>query len=356
MNIENFNMDGSSNPNDPDDFDNGNKKGNKLILVLFFILLVLCLVAGYFYITNSSNKNSDETNVAVQSSIETIVPDDEKEFENEVANISDSSITPVVDEETNNNAMALDISKVKAARAAEGAVKFVNHVVTSDEDLNSIASLYGLKVQTIISINEIKNISGVVEGVVLKIPDRNGRYYTVQSGDMLSTITNEYCPNLGWKTLQEINGLADTRLDVGDKIFIPDMSDIISNPTISTTANKFNLPTDGSIIAKYGQFFEDNKYNDDISLDGILIRSNNPIYASSSGVVVDIITANNRMSVKLSHEDGYESIYGNLSNTELRIGDEVSEKSIIGKLSTSDNILYFSIIQSGIPLDPESFF
>ena len=39
-------------------------------------------------------------------------------------------------------------------------------------------------------------------------------FYVVESGDMLSSIANKYAPNLGWKTLQDLNGLADTKLDI----------------------------------------------------------------------------------------------------------------------------------------------
>lgn len=357
MNRENFDMDGSPSYEEPEN--KNNKNSNRLIVVLFFILLILCLVAGYIYITNNNqSKNNESSQIEKvedkKTIIETIDTNNENSEDIDIKNISESDVSPVL-EDNEASPQAMDISKVKAAKAAEGAVKFNDHIVRANEDLNSIAAIYGLKVQTLISINEIKNISGVVEGVSLRIPDRNGRYYTVKSGDMLSTIANEYCPNLGWKTLQEINGLSDTRLDVGDKIFIPDMSDIIASPAINTASNKFIMPSDGTIVAKYGQFMEDNPYNDDISLDGILIKTSNPIHSSAEGVVVDKYNYNNKKVIKLSHEGGYESLYGNLQSTDLTIGQDVSIQDIIGELS-SDKILYFSIIQSGIPLDPESFF
>lgn len=356
MNRDNFDMDGS--PSNEINEDKNQKKNNIFIVLIFFVLLVLCLVVGYFYIIKNVDSNTEESKVEIieesKPNVETIDINNGNKNDSQVKNISDSNVLPVVEDEEDKT-LALDISKVQSAKAAQGAVHFVEHVVGSNEDLNSIANLYNLKVKTLISINDIKNVSGVKEGVVLSIPDRNGRYYIVQPGDMLSTISNEYCPNLGWKTLQEINGLTDTLLDVGDKIFIPDMSDIIANPTINTASNKFNLPTDGAIIAKYGQFIEDNPYNDDISLDGVLIKTNKPIYASANGIVVDIYNFNGKKVIKLSHEDGYESLYGNLDNISFSIGDEVNTQQIIGDLA-KNNILYFSIIQSGIPLDPESFF
>ncbi len=364
MNRENFDMDGSLDIED--NTSNKNNKKNKSARIMSFILILLIIVsaiAGYLYIKEFKNDNTNKSNPSTkQTSIETI--ENENPVKPETAlptteipstNITDTKVNLGI-ENIENDTIALDISKVKSDKAKEGAVQFIDHIVQANEDLNSIAKLYGLKLQTLISINEIKNISGVTEGVVLSIPDRNGRFYVVQSGDMLSTIANEYCPNLGWKTLQEINGLTDTRLDVGDKIFIPDMSEINTNPAINTSLNKFVKPSNGTIIAKYGQFMEDNLYNDDITLDGILIRTDSIIVASAKGSVVDILNKNGKKNVKIAHDGGYVTIYGNLETTQLSIGDDVDINSEVGTVSPSDNILYFAIIQGGIPLDPESFF
>lgn len=364
MNRENFDMDGSLDIEDNESKKNNKKnKSARIMSFILILLIIVCVIAGYYYIKEikTVNKNLTDTK-KTETSIETI--ENESLINQEpVLSTNEPSPTNITDttvnlgiENTENNTIALDISKVKSDKAKKGAVQFVNHIVQSNEDLNSIAKLYGLKVQTLISINEIKNISGVTEGVVLSIPDRNGRFYEVQSGDMLSTIANKYCPNLGWKTLQEMNGLTDTRLDVGDKIFIPDMSEINSNPAINTSLNKFIKPTNGTIIAKYGQFMEDNIYNDDISLDGILIRTNSIIVASAKGSVVDILNKNGKKNVKIAHDGGYVTMYGNLETTQLSIGDDVDINTEIGIVSNDNNILYFAIIQGGIPLDPESFF
>lgn len=362
MNRENFDMDGSLDIED--NTSNKNNKKSKSARIMSFILILLIIVsaiAGYYYIkelkTDNTNINNPKTKQTSIETIENTINEEQLQPTTEISstNISDTKVNLGI-ENIDDDTIALDISKVKSDKAKEGAVQFVEHIVQSNEDLNSIAKLYGLKVQTLISINEIKNISGVTEGVILSIPDRNGRFYVVQSGDMLSTIANKYCPNLGWKTLQEINGLTDTRLDVGDKIFIPDMSEINANPAINTSLNKFIKPSNGIIIAKYGQFMEDNIYNDDISLDGILIRTNSIIVASAKGSVVDILNKNGKKNIKIAHDGGYVTIYGNLEATQLSIGDDVDINTEIGTVFPSDNILYFAIIQGGIPLDPESFF
>ncbi len=265
-----------------------------ILIVVFFILVFVCGFLVYFNIKDFNKNPSTQTssiddNSSKTSSIETIDNNSDKivspSSDLSSTSISGANVSPVLND---NSPLALDISKVRSTKDREGAVKYIEHIVQTNEDLNSISKLYGLKVQTLISINEIKNVSGVRDGIVLTIPDRNGTYYVVKSGDMLSTIANTNCPNLGWKTLQEINGLTDTKLDIGDKIFIPDMSEINANPAISISINKFKRPSQGAIIAKYGQFIENNPYNDEITLNGVLIRVDSNVETSAKGVVVDI--------------------------------------------------------------------
>ena len=349
----------NENNNNSNNNDDNKKSSLKLLFLMGFVIIVLIALVLFQYIknTNNSNQENNEENLTEVNTVE-VVEDESNSSDSalQVSTISDSKITPVI--VPDNNIVALDISKASLERAKEGKMNVSKHIVQANEDINSIAKLYNLKVQTIISYNEIKNISGVVEGVELDIPDRNGRMYTVQSGDMLSTIATEYCPTIGWQTLQELNGLHDERLDVGDKLFIPDMSDILANPTIDTVINKFVEPSNGKIVAKYGQFISDNPYNDDISLDGILFNAIGEIKPTAKGTVIDISTNKDsgKKYIKIAHDGGYESVYGNLDKELVSINDEVTINDIIGEINSEEHLLYFAIIQGGIPLDPESFF
>ncbi len=348
----------NANNNNSNNNNNNKKSSLKILFLMGFVIVILIALVLFQYIKDSTSSNQDDKNEKLieVNTVEVVTQQTSSLEEDQVSSISDSKITPVI--VPDNNIVAMDISKASLERAKEGKMNVSKHIVQSNEDINSIAKLYNLKVQTLISYNEIKNISGVVEGIELEIPDRNGRIYTVQSGDMLSTIATKYCPTIGWQTLQELNGLYDESLDVGDKIFIPDMSDILANPTINTVINTFIKPSSGSIIAKYGQFISDNPYNDDISLDGVLINATTSINPSAKGTVVDISTKKDsgKKYIKIAHDGGYESVYGNLDKELVSINDEVTISDVIGEINDEEQILYFAIIQSGIPLDPESFF
>lgn len=244
-------------------------------------------------------------------------------------------------------------------------VQYANHVVSDGEDLASIANLYSLKTQTLISVNQVRNIQAIKAGVTLKIPDRDGQLYTVREGDMLSTIARKYSPSLGWKTLQEVNGLKNENILVGQQLFIPDTSTSSMIQMADVAPIQFQKPTAGSITALFGQPMPDPATGITQPLNGILIvgQPGSAVQASASGEVVDAgyeVKGRGRFVV-ISHEGGYKTSYNHLENVEVKIGSSLSKGDIIGSIGTSGTdydrpTLFFSIEQSGIVLDPSQFF
>jgi murein DD-endopeptidase MepM/ murein hydrolase activator NlpD len=366
-NRENFDMDGSPyKKGDDSQKNNDSKKGNTILVIVGAIFIIVAFIFVYFGFIQKDGNSGKQTQVVSivdpsnnvdtsQSNSEVITP---QKAPTPVTTVNDS-VKPITTQTSNSN-IARDLGSAKDEKAKEDAVQFQSHIVMDGEDLQSIAKLYGLKVQTLISVNSIKNIAGVTPGVELIIPDRNGQYYIVEKGDMLSTIASEYSPLLGWKTLQLLNGLTDTKLDVGDKIFIPDMSEVASHPAMSNAIAKFTSPTSGKVISRYGQALDGNIYNSSTNLEGILLQGSGVVKASSDGIVLDMGEDDNTSFLIISHKESYETVYKNITNIKVSIGDEVKTGDILGDVELTGEkslpILYFSIMQSGIPLDPQSFF
>lgn len=237
-------------------------------------------------------------------------------------------------------------------RSASGeAVQFADHTVAEGETLDAIAARYGLKVQTIISVNQIRNINAVQTGTVLRIPDRDGQLYVVKEGDMLSKIARDY--GMGWQTLMNLNGLTSEFIRIGQKLFIPDTSATQGAEAAAQASVQFQRPAEGEVIAKFGHD----------QADGILIAGawNDPVYAAADGDVVDVGRKDDLgRFVVISHEDGYKTTYGHLENIEVKAGTKVAKGTLIGSMggtaSSDQASLYFKIEQSGYALDPESFF
>jgi murein DD-endopeptidase MepM/ murein hydrolase activator NlpD len=266
--------------------------------------------------------------------------------------------------EPDNQARSLSDTKLQSATSSK-TVQYAQHAVAEGEDLNSIAALYSLKTQTLISVNQIRNVQAVKPGISLEIPDRDGQLYTVREGDMLSTIARKYSPNLGWKTLQELNGLKTENLSVGQRLFIPDTSSQSMIQMTDTSPIQFQKPAQGPIVALFGQPHKNPATGVTESLNGILIEGSpgSAIVASAAG---NVVSAGNEVKgrgkfVELSHEGGYRSTYTHLENVEVKIGMTLSKGEVIGSIGTSGTsydkpTLFFSIEQSGIALDPSQFF
>lgn len=276
-----------------------------------------------------------------------------------------SVTTPLTDTpELDNQARSLGDSKPTSATNPK-IVQFAQHPVVEGEDLNSIAALYGLKTQTLISVNQIRNVLAVKEGVSLKIPDRDGQLYVVREGDMLSTIARRYSPNLGWKTLQELNGLKSENIAVGQTLFIPDTSSSTLIQMADVAPIQFQKPSTGTITKLFGQAYINPATGATESLPGILIEASpgSEVVAAASGKVLSFgndVKGRGRF-VEISHEDGYRTTYNHLEKITVELGMTLTKGDVIGTLGTTDPTyakptLFFTIEQSGIALDPSQMF
>ncbi len=255
-------------------------------------------------------------------------------------------------------ALAIEGAGNLAAWEDGSRLAYISHTVQEGEDLSSIAELYGLEVGTLTSVNRIRDLNAVTPGVRLRIPNMDGQLYTVQDGDMLSTIALKFDPSLGWRTLMDINGLSSENIRVGDELFIPSSNDDDDAVLPQSTSVTFSLPiATGRLSSSFGERV------DDIQLQGVLVtaEAGSPVLAAAPGVVVDSgNSASTGRFLVIQHEQGYKTTYAFLDSVSAAIGDSVEAGSQIGTLGTNSRFsrptLYFQIEQGGISLDPSLFF
>lgn len=235
-------------------------------------------------------------------------------------------------------------------------VIYLTHTVKEGEDLQTIAEAYGRNVNTLISVNRIMNIAAIQPGVQLRIPNMDGQLYTVQQGDMLSTIAYKFNPELGWRNLMDINSLTSENIYVGQELFIPSMADAGTAAVLQDSSLTFISPVSGSISASYGEVYSGNM------LSGILITCSegSHVMCAADGAVVDLGTDDNYGKfVIIQHDQGYKTTYAFLDSVSVTIGNEVKQGDVIGTVSSSTTFssptIYFQIDQSGIALDPSLF-
>ena len=184
----------------------------------------------------------------------------------------------------------------------------------------------------------------------------DGQLYTVQQGDMLSTIAYKFNPELGWRNLMDINSLSSENIYVGQELFIPSMADAGTAAVLQDSSLTFISPVSGSISASYGEVYSGNM------LSGILITCSegSHVMCAADGAVVDLGTDDNYGKfVIIQHDQGYKTTYAFLDSVSVTIGNEVKQGDAIGTVSASTTFasptIYFQIDQSGIALDPSLF-
>ncbi|MDD3366778.1 MAG: M23 family metallopeptidase [Sphaerochaetaceae bacterium] len=239
---------------------------------------------------------------------------------------------------------------------------YQEYVVQEGETLDSLVETFGISRETILSVNAIKNLSAIKAGLSLRIPHRNGQLYTVQEGDNLSIITNRFNATLGWKTLQEINGLQSEVIFPGQKLFIPSAQ--ADDDGSLASYDRFVRPAEGKIAGLYGQPVVYGNSEAIVVLQGIWIEGSpgSDVKASGTGVVVDTgnIPDGKGRFVVLSHENGYKTTYAHLEQVLVKVSDQVKQGETLGTMGKTGNIgrtaLYFQIEQEGTALNPANFF
>jgi septal ring factor EnvC (AmiA/AmiB activator) len=116
-------------------------------------------------------------------------------------------------------------------------------------------------------------------------------------------------------------------------------------------------PVSGRIAIPYGSQ-KDPRFNTPVFRNGIYIKTDNDsVNAVYAGKVVyaDWFKGYGNLVI-INHGEGYHTLYGNLSETFLKVGDIIKGKEPIGKVGESGLLnapsLYFEVRYKGKPLDP----
>ncbi len=145
-----------------------------------------------------------------------------------------------------------------------------------------------------------------------------------------------------------------------------DKEDIMTSKKVETSdnTNKFIMPVEGTVVCAFsGDELIFNKYLSDWRThNGIDIscEKDSAIYASADGIVSEILDNSMGKSVLIDHENGYVSVYSNLSEEiEVKAGESIKSGDLIGKVSdtnasdfTNEHHLHFEILYEDKYVDP----
>lgn len=229
------------------------------------------------------------------------------------------------------------------------------HRVRKGESLIKIAKRYGVSVDTIRGTNNFTNDGFLREGMLLKIPNRDGLLLKMQKGGELVSIARRYRVSL--KKIIEENNLRNPDFVAANTVlFIPDAKPL----------NIFSgfLWPGGSRFITCGYGWRRNPFDPSHTEfhPGLDIRSNfQYVRASKYGqVTYSGWLGGYGKTVIVAHPGGWKTVYAHLSRIIVRCGQYVKQGQFVGASGNTGRStgahLHFEILKAGRSINPYIYF
>ena len=180
-----------------------------------------------------------------------------------------------------------------------------------------------------------------------------GVYHSVQKGETLWKIAQAY--HVPVEEIIKINRLPDpTKVKVGERIFVPTASKILDiskqpSASLSISGENFIWPARGRILAYFNEGGKEKAVNKGIDIS---LPEGSPVVSARSGKIsfVHMRLKGLGKTIIIDHGDGYQTIYGHLSEILVTPGDQVIQGKVIAKSGNSGRTigpsLHFEIRES----------
>lgn len=260
---------------------------------------------------------------------------------------------------------SFDEQETTTQRSDRGRDGVITHTVVEGDTLSSLSEKFNISIDTIKWANPKLIGEKLAIGMELAIPPITGVVVKVQRGDTVESLAKKYKVNsqniLNWQ-LNDFEDLDTFALAAGQTLVIPDgvmpeAAPVYSPRTIAQVGNvagsgQFIWPTQGTITQR------------PVSYHMALDIANNtlpPVAAADAGKVVlsECQRYGYGCHIIIDHGNGYQTLYGHLSERYVSAGQAVSKGSTIGKLGSTGRStgphLHFEVRKGGVLLNPLSF-
>lgn len=241
-----------------------------------------------------------------------------------------------------------------AAGEAPSDLSLFRYQARVDDSIFSVASRFNLPYETIATLNGLTGVGSVSPGLWLLIPSQPGLFLAVDHPTELDRLMG------AWRTSSEPGVEIRVRRPQGTEtmvFFSGQRFHPLERAFFLGILFRFPLPQ-GRLTSSFGvrsnPFTGHPTFHAGIDLAA---PTGTEVYAARDGTVVaagvDRVLGN---FVKLSHPDGYETVYGHLSQVLISLHEVVQSGTILGRvgstgLSTGPH-LHFEIRRQGHPQDP----
>jgi len=231
------------------------------------------------------------------------------------------------------------------------------YTVEKGDIIGTIAAKAGLNEDTLISVNNIKNTRLIQIGQIIRIPNQDGVYYTVNKNDTLESIAEKYKTTVA--RISTANELFSETLTPGFSLFVPGAKMDWANRQ-EINGDLFIWPCNGYISSGYGYrpspFTGARQFHSGLDI-GIYMGA--PIKAAMSGRVSYVGYDDSFGNyVVVSHHSGYRTLYAHMSVVRVKAGAYVDTGERIGDVgitgATTGPHLHFTVYKNGVTVNPRS--
>ena len=237
-------------------------------------------------------------------------------------------------------------------------VEFKNYTVKSGDNITRISKKFGLSnISTLIAVNNISNARKLQVGEVLKIPSTDGLVHTVVKNENLNGIASKY--GIAVETLLDVNDLSTSVLKAGQNIFIPGAR-LDSYSLKMALGELFKCPITAKwrLSSPYGYradpFTGVKKFHTGMDMAA---PTGTPVKASLDGKVVAV--SYNQVYgnyVIISHINGYQTLYAHLHTATVKVGQRLNQGDKLGLVGSTGYStgphLHFTVYKNGKLVSP----
>lgn len=238
-------------------------------------------------------------------------------------------------------------------------VEFQKYTVKSGDNITRISKKFGLSnISTLIAVNNINNARKLQVGEVLKVPSTDGVIHTVAKNENLNGIASKY--GIAVETLLDVNDLSTSVLSVGQNLFIPGAR-LDSYSLKMALGELFKCPITAKwrLSSPYGNradpFTGVKKFHTGMDMAA---PTGTPVKAALDGKVV-AVSFNQVYGnyVIISHINGYQSLYAHLHTATAKVGQRINQGDKLGLVGSTGYStgphLHFTVYKNGKLVNPQ---
>lgn len=230
-----------------------------------------------------------------------------------------------------------------------------SHTVKKNETLDAIAKRFGVRLDTLISVNGIKDVRRLSVGATLKIPSIDGVMQTIRKGDTLSAIAT--ARGVSMLDIIDANDLGSQTIVPGQSLFIPGAR-LSSYELKQALGTLVMWPIRGKISSYFGYranpFTGIRQFHNGLDIVG---TENTVIKAAMDGRVAE--TGYSTLFgnfIIIAHPDNYQTLYAHLNAIKVKAGSLIAQGAAVGLLGSTGYStgphLHFGVFRKGVAVDP----